>query len=73
MRIINTCLRKYIYIYERKTKNYWYSEMNYNSIIMEYQKIIKLLENPLNQLSKFRTKYWVEVNDEPRTTYNVNS
>ena len=40
---------------------------------MEYQKIIKLLENPLNQLSKFRTKYSVEVNDEPRTTYNVNS
>ena len=73
MRIINKYLKKYIYIYERKTKNYWYSEMNYNSIIMEYQKIIKLLENPLNQLSKFRTKYWVEVNDEPRTTYNVNS
>ena len=73
MRIINKYLKKYIYIYERKTKNYWYSEMNYNSIIMEYQKIIKLLENPLNQLSKFRTKYSVEVNDEPRTTYNVNS
>ena len=73
MRIINKYLKKYIYIYERKTKNYWYSEMNYNSIIMEYQKIIKLLENPLKQLSKFRTKYWVEVNDEPRTTYNVNS
>ena len=34
--------------------------MNYNSIIMEYQKIINLLENTPNQSSKFRTKNWVE-------------
>ena len=40
---------------------------------MEYQKIIKLLENTPNQPSKFRTKSWVEVNDESRGTYNVNS
>ena len=39
---------------------------------MEYQKIINLLENTLNQPIKFRTKSWVEVN-EPRGTYNVNS
>ena len=31
---------------------------------MEYQKIINLLENTSNQPSKFRTKSWVEVNDE---------
>ena len=30
---------------------------------MEYQKIIKLLENTSNQPSKFRTKNWVEVNE----------
>ena len=29
---------------------------------MEYQKIIKLLENAPNQPNKFRTKSWVEVN-----------
>ena len=40
---------------------------------MEYQKIINLLENTPNQLRKFRTKNWVEVNDESRGTYNVNS
>ena len=34
---------------------------------MEYEKIMNLLENIPNQPSKFRTKYWVEINDdEPR-------
>ena len=32
-----------------------------------------MLENRPNQPSKFRTKSWVEVNDESRGTYNVNS
>ena len=40
---------------------------------MEYQKIINLLENTPNQPSKFRTKSWVEVNDESRGIYSVNS
>ena len=40
---------------------------------MEYQKTINLLESTPNQPSKFRTKTWVEVNDESRETYNVNS
>ena len=40
---------------------------------MEYKKIINLLENTPNQPSKFRTKSCVEVNDELRGTYNVNS
>ena len=31
---------------------------------MEHQKIINLLDNRLNQPSKFKTKNWVEVNDE---------
>ena len=32
---------------------------------MEYQKIINLLENTPNQPpTKFRTKKWIEVNDE---------
>ena len=41
---------------------------------MEYQKIANLLDdNKSNQRSKFRTKNWVEINDESRGTYNVNS
>ena len=39
---------------------------------MEYQKI-SLLDKTLNQPSKFITKYFVEVNDESRGTYNVDS
>ena len=32
-----------------------------------------MFDNTPNQRSKFRTKNWVEVNDESRGTYNVNS
>ena len=39
---------------------------------MEYQKIANLLDNALNQPSKFRTKNWVEITDESRGTYAVN-
>ena len=40
---------------------------------MEYQKIANLIDDASNQPSKFRTKIWVEINDESRGTYNVNS
>ena len=40
---------------------------------MEYQKIINLLDNTPNQPSKFKTKNWVEINDDARGTYNTNS
>ena len=40
---------------------------------MEYQKIANLTDDTSNQQSKFRTKNWVEINDESRGTYNVNS
>ena len=40
---------------------------------MEYQKIANLLDDASNQPSKFKTKNWVEINDESRRTYNVNS
>ena len=32
-----------------------------------------MLENTPNQSSKFRTKNWVEINDDARGTYNTNS
>ena len=35
--------------------------------------MIYLLEDTTNQPSKFRTKTWVEINDEKRGTYNANS
>ena len=47
--------------------------MNYNSKIMEYQKMLNLLDNTPNQPTKFRTKNWVEINDESCGTYNTNS
>ena len=40
---------------------------------MEYQKIANLIDDTSNQPFKFRTKNWVEINDESRGTYNVNS
>ena len=40
---------------------------------MEYQKIANLIDDTSNQPSKFRTRNWVEINDEPRGAYNVNS
>ena len=37
---------------------------------MEYQKIANLLDKEVsNQPSKFRTRNWVEINDESRGTY----
>ena len=39
---------------------------------MEYQKIVNLIDYASHQTSKFRTKNWVEINDESRGTYNVN-
>ena len=40
---------------------------------MEYQKMTNLLGNTSNQLSKFRTKNWIEINDQSRGVYNTNS
>ena len=41
-------------------------------MIMEYQKIINLLDHRTNQQSKFRTRNWVEINYESREDYNNN-
>ena len=37
---------------------------------MEYQKIINVLDNTKDQQSKFRTRNWVEINDESRGKYD---
>ena len=39
---------------------------------MEYQTIGNLLDSASNQPSKFRTRNWVEINDESRGTYTAN-
>ena len=39
---------------------------------MEYQKIVNLLGNTSNHLSKFRTKNWFEINDDVRGVYSPN-
>ena len=41
---------------------------------MEYQKVANLIDDYVsNQTSKFRTRNWVEINNESRGAYNVNS
>ena len=39
---------------------------------MEYQKIANLLNEESNQPSKFKTRNWVQINDESRGTYTTN-
>ena len=39
---------------------------------MEYQKIANLLNDESNKPSKFRTRNWVEINDEARGTCSHN-
>ena len=40
---------------------------------MEYEEMVNFLDKKLNQPSKFRTENWVEINDNVRGTYNLNS
>ena len=40
---------------------------------MQYKKIINLLKNTSNQLSKFRLENLVEIYDYRRVTHNTNS
>ena len=47
-----------------------------NYVTMEYQKnqkVINLLNNTPNQLSKFRTKNWIKINDQSGGVYNTSS
>ena len=40
---------------------------------MDYQKIANLLDNTLDEPFKFRTKNWVEINDESKELYGNGS
>ena len=48
------------------------NKVYYNNIIMEYQRIANFLNNSSNKPSKFRTKNWVEINDDIRGAYSPN-
>ena len=39
---------------------------------MEYRKIANLLNDELNKPSKFRTRNWVQINDDIRCAYSPN-
>ena len=39
---------------------------------MEYQKIANLLQSTSDNLPKFRTRNWIEINDESRGNYASN-
>ena len=39
---------------------------------MEYQKAANFLDNASNKPSKFRTRNWVEINDDVRGAYSPN-
>ena len=54
-------------IYLQKKGNTLLMNYNqYNNIIMEYQKITNFSDNTPNQLAKFKTKNWIEINDQSR-------
>ena len=40
---------------------------------MKHQNIINFLDNTLNQPTKFRTKNWVEINDDSSAKHNTGS
>ena len=52
---------------EERQKNWW-SKINNNGVIMEYQKLINLLNNIPNHPNKCETKNWVKINDKSRGT-----
>ena len=35
--------------------------------------MINLLNNTLNPLSKFKTRNWIQINDQSKEVYNTNS
>ena len=64
----------YLYIYNQKEDQKLLMIWDWNnSIIVEYQKILNLLDNTLNQPSKVMTKNWVETNANSRGIYNTDS
>ena len=70
--MIQAYLKKDISL-QRKDRNILMIQDYYSSIIMEYQKIINLVDNTPTQPNKFRTKNWVEKNDDLRELCSTGS
>ena len=65
MRMKQKYQKKDIYL-QKKGNTLLMNYNQYNNIIMEYQKITNFSENTPNQLAKFKTKNWIEINDQSR-------
>ena len=66
--------KTYMYIsLQNKDKKLLMMQYLYRSIKMEYQKNNNSLDNKPYQPPKFKTKNWVEINDDSRGKYNTNS
>ena len=72
MSIVKKYLKKDLYL-QRKGRKLLMIRDYYDNKKLEYQKIIDLLDNTPNQPSKFKTKNWVEINDDERGAYNTSS
>ena len=69
MNMKNKYLVKDVYL-QKKERKLLMIQDQYDSIIIEFQKIINLLDNTPNQPSKFRINNWVEINDESLGAYD---
>ena len=69
MNMKNKYLVKDVYL-QKKERKLLMIQDQYDSIIIEFQKIINLLDNTPNQPSKFRINNWVEINDESRGAHD---
>ena len=63
--MIKKHIKKDVYLQKKDRKLLMISDQ-YNTIIMEYQKIINLSDNTLVQRPKFKTKNWVETINNSR-------
>ena len=48
------------------------NQCQYDNTIMEYKKIANLFDSASNKPFKFRTRNWVEINDDIRGAYSPN-
>ena len=72
MSMTKKCLKKDIY-FQKKDRKLLMIWDQYNTIIMEYQNIIKVLYNTANQPSKFRMKNWDKIIGDAHGMYNANN
>ena len=60
-------------ISQKKTTNYSRIKTSTIIIMIEFQKLINVPDNTLNEMSKFTTKNHTEIKDQSKGVYNTNS